>query len=214
MSEPDRLDPTLEETLADQVRQMSEPDLSEQQLSDFHDPQRMGGDAAYQAVAQATAIAVQDSANYLRSLSTIMTAVIGSAMSKLIETKDPTYANIIEVAQKSIDGAAQNFKNIGVSASAVARMYPHMDTVTILEEPIVDAATRERATRDELLQGDSVPDNMKSDSSGNTASRQKLDILKSAAWSKDKQTRGAPQICEQDLGEPLPSRGIGGASGR
>ena len=71
-----------------------------------------------------TAHAIQDATDYVRNVTTIATTAIGMALSKLVETKDPSYGAIIETAQQSITAAAENMKNIGAAATEIAKSYP------------------------------------------------------------------------------------------
>jgi hypothetical protein len=83
-----------------------------------------GAGKAYQSVAQSTAIAVQDSADAMRNLSTIATTAIGVAMAQLLATKDPAYVTVITAAQQVITQANVEFGNVGTTAAAVIKGYP------------------------------------------------------------------------------------------
>lgn len=83
-----------------------------------------GAGKAYQSVAQSTAIAVQDATDNLRNINTISATAIGVAMAKLLETKDPIYAQAIETANKMALEAANNFKVIGTNAADVLKGFP------------------------------------------------------------------------------------------
>ena len=83
-----------------------------------------GAGKAYQAVAQSTALAVQDATDNLRNLSTISSTAQGVAMAQLLATGENKYAKAIEVAQKMSEAAAQNFKTIGVNASDILKGFP------------------------------------------------------------------------------------------
>ncbi|MYM34073.1 hypothetical protein GTP44_04960 [Duganella sp. FT50W] len=83
-----------------------------------------GAGKAYQSVAQSTAIAVQDSADTMRNLSTIATTAIGVAMAQLLATKDPKYVEVITAAQNVISQATTEFGNVGNTAAAVIKAYP------------------------------------------------------------------------------------------
>ncbi|SFD51584.1 hypothetical protein [Pseudoalteromonas denitrificans] len=74
-----------------------------------------------QAVAQSTAIAVQDAADNLRNLSTITTTAIGVALSQLLATGDPKYSKVIEEAQKVMEKGTEHFASVGAKASKVLK---------------------------------------------------------------------------------------------
>ncbi len=74
-----------------------------------------------QAVAQSTAIAVQDAADNLRNLSTITTTAIGVALSQLLATGDPKYSKVIEEAQKVMVKGTENFASVGKNAAKVLK---------------------------------------------------------------------------------------------
>jgi len=79
---------------------------------------------AQQAVAQSTAIAVQDAADNLRNLSTITTTAIGVALAQLLATGDPKYSKVIEEAQKVMVNGTENFASVGEKAAKVLKDFP------------------------------------------------------------------------------------------
>ncbi|XVJ70262.1 MAG: hypothetical protein HEQ39_11875 [Rhizobacter sp.] len=83
-----------------------------------------GAGKAYQSVAQTTAIAVQDSADALRNLSTIATTAIGVAMAQLLATKDVKYVEVITAAQQVMTQANVEFAQVGATAATVIKGYP------------------------------------------------------------------------------------------
>lgn len=74
---------------------------------------------AQQSVAQSTAIAVQDATDNLRNISTISSTAIGVALAKLIETKDPKYAEVIVEAQKALTNASAHFADVGGKSAKI-----------------------------------------------------------------------------------------------
>ena len=76
---------------------------------------------AQKAVAQSTAIAVQDAADNLRNLSTISTTAIGVALSKLIATGDPKYALVITEAEKVATNSAEHFRLVGEVSAKILK---------------------------------------------------------------------------------------------
>ncbi len=95
-----------------------------QTITDEKVTDRQGRGLAFQAVSQSTALAVQDATDYLRNLSTIATTAVGTALAKMIETKDPSYAKVIELAQNSVKTAAESFELVGKSAAEIVKNYP------------------------------------------------------------------------------------------
>lgn len=83
-----------------------------------------GAGKAYQSVAQSTAIAVQDSADALRNLSTIATTAIGVAMAQFLATNDQKYLQVITAAQGVMTQANVEFGAVGTTAAAVIKGYP------------------------------------------------------------------------------------------
>ena len=86
--------------------------------------QTAGAGKAYQSVAQSTAIAVQDAADYLRNVNTIGTTAMGVAMAQLLATKDTFYSQVLEQARQLTSEAATNFNSIGSSAASVLKEFP------------------------------------------------------------------------------------------
>ncbi len=83
-----------------------------------------GAGKAYQAVAQSTALAIQDAADTLRNLSTIATTAAGVAMAQLLATGDQKYATTLQEAQKLMQSATTDFSNVGTAASTVLKNFP------------------------------------------------------------------------------------------
>lgn len=74
---------------------------------------------AQQAVAQSTAIAVQDAADHLRNISTISSTAIGVALAKLLATGEPKYADVIKEAQNALTSATEHFATVGEDSAKV-----------------------------------------------------------------------------------------------
>lgn len=83
-----------------------------------------GAGKAYQSVSQSMAIAIQDATDNLRNIGQISNTAQGVAMAKLLETKDSSYAKILETAQKMNDAAAETFKTIGINAADILKGFP------------------------------------------------------------------------------------------
>ncbi len=79
---------------------------------------------AYQSIAQSTAIAVQDAADYLRNISTISSTAVGVAMSRLIATGDMgTYNQVVTSASNLVANGANDFRAIGTSATDILKNF-------------------------------------------------------------------------------------------
>ncbi len=74
---------------------------------------------AQQAVAQSTAIAVQDAADNLRNVSTITTTAISVALAQLLATGDKKYADVIDNAQKAMANTIENYAQIGEKSAKI-----------------------------------------------------------------------------------------------
>jgi len=83
-----------------------------------------GAGKAYQSVAHASSISIQDGIDYLRNVSTIATAGIGVATAKLVATQDPQYADIITKLQSAVKDAADITKTIGMNAGNILTNFP------------------------------------------------------------------------------------------
>lgn len=83
-----------------------------------------GAGKAYQAVAQSSAIAVQDATDALRNVSTIASTAASVAMVQFLATGDPRYAQALGLAQQMVASATQDFAGIGTAASAVLKSFP------------------------------------------------------------------------------------------
>ncbi|AWB67503.1 hypothetical protein C2869_14110 [Saccharobesus litoralis] len=76
---------------------------------------------AQQAVAQSTAIAVQDATDNLRNINTIATTAIGVALSQLLATGDQKYVKVLEEAQKVMVNGAENYASVGEKAAKILK---------------------------------------------------------------------------------------------
>jgi len=83
-----------------------------------------GAGRAYQAVAQSTAIAIQDATDYLRNVSTIATTSIGVAMAQIAASQGAEGTELLTTAQGLITKAVADFSSISAAAIAVAGNYP------------------------------------------------------------------------------------------
>jgi hypothetical protein len=84
-----------------------------------------GAAKAFQFVAQAAAMAVQDATDNLRNVSTISTTAIGMAMAQLMSTGDAqTWWPVIEAAQGLVKSSAADFQKIGENAAVVLKNFP------------------------------------------------------------------------------------------
>lgn len=83
-----------------------------------------GAGKAYQFVAQATALAVQDATDNLRNISTVSATAIGVAMTQMISSGDvQTWKPVVEMAQGLVASCAKDFRIIGDQAAAVLKEF-------------------------------------------------------------------------------------------
>lgn len=82
-----------------------------------------GNGKAYQAVAQSTAIAIQDAADSLRNISTVASTAAGVAMAQYLATLDPRYEGVLKAAQDVMTQATQDFSAIGDAAVGVLQKF-------------------------------------------------------------------------------------------
>jgi hypothetical protein len=84
-----------------------------------------GAGKAFQFVAQATAMAVQDATDNLRNVSTISTTAIAMAMTQLMSSGDvQTWGPVIATAQALVQASAADLQTIGENAAGVLRDFP------------------------------------------------------------------------------------------
>jgi hypothetical protein len=84
-----------------------------------------GSGKAFNFVAQAAAMAVQDATDNLRNISTMSTTAIGVAMTQLISSGDvQTWGPVVQVAQTLVRNCAVDFQTIGTQAAEVLRSFP------------------------------------------------------------------------------------------
>lgn len=74
---------------------------------------------AQNAVAQSSAIAVQDATDHLRNISTIASTAIGVALAQLLATGEPKYADVIKEAQSALESATEHFSTVGEKSAKV-----------------------------------------------------------------------------------------------
>jgi hypothetical protein len=84
-----------------------------------------GSGKAFNFVAQAAAMAVQDATDNLRNISTMSTTAIGVAMTQLVSSGDvQTWGPVVQVAQTLVRNCAVDFQTIGTQAAEVLRSFP------------------------------------------------------------------------------------------
>ena len=85
-----------------------------------------GAGKAYQMVAQASAIAIQDAADNLRNFNAICNTALGVAMAQMLA--DPIHAAAYNDAVEKINAlsvqATNNFKAIGECAANILKSFP------------------------------------------------------------------------------------------
>ena len=83
-----------------------------------------GAGKAYQAVAQAAAIAIQDAADALRNATTVANAASATALSQFLASGDPRYLDALPYVGAMIDKAIADFEAIGTAASGMLKNFP------------------------------------------------------------------------------------------
>lgn len=84
-----------------------------------------GSGKAFQFVAQAAAMAVQDATDNLRNISTVSSTAIAVALSQLMSSGDTkTWLPVIDAAQRLITVGTDDFARIGATAATVVRNFP------------------------------------------------------------------------------------------
>ncbi len=83
---------------------------------------------AYHAVAQATAMAVQDAVDHLRNVSTVAGTAIGVALAEFLETGEQNaFDTAVEAATSTVRAATNTFSEVGTAAAAVLNGFPSGD---------------------------------------------------------------------------------------
>ncbi len=81
---------------------------------------------AYRAVAQSTAIAIQDAVENLRNINTVALTMIGAASAQSIS--DPSSVDqmqkVIEMAQKITEDAIANLSKVGTATNQLLMNFP------------------------------------------------------------------------------------------
>lgn len=85
------------------------------------DKSKAAAKCAQQAVAQSTAMAVQDAVDNMRNLNTLTTTAMGVALAQLLATGDPKYVQVIEESQKIVAKSAEQFAKVSADAAKVLK---------------------------------------------------------------------------------------------
>ena len=83
-----------------------------------------GAGKAYQMVAQACALAVQDGVDALRGHQTLATAASAAALARFMETGDPRYAEALKSAQGLMTAATDAFNRTTDAAIRTLKAFP------------------------------------------------------------------------------------------
>ena len=84
-----------------------------------------GTGKAFNFVAQAAAMAVQDATDNLRNISIMSTTAIGVAMTQLVSSGDiRTWEPVVQIAQTLVRNCAVDFQTIGTQAAKVLGSFP------------------------------------------------------------------------------------------
>lgn len=68
-----------------------------------HDGSAVGTGKVYQAVAESTALDVQEAADQLRNIDEIATTAVGEALAQSLERPEPTLEHIIQALDEAIE---------------------------------------------------------------------------------------------------------------
>ena len=84
-----------------------------------------GAGKAYQSVAQSMAIAVQDTTDYLRNITTLSSTAIAVCTQLMLQERrvDP-YGDIIAKSQQTLNETVQIFERIGSSSAKILKEFP------------------------------------------------------------------------------------------
>lgn len=83
-----------------------------------------GAGKAYQMVAQACALAVQDAVDSLRNANTLADTAAAAALSQLIATGDPQYAAILKATAEMKTAAVEAFQAATGAAASTLKGFP------------------------------------------------------------------------------------------
>jgi len=83
-----------------------------------------GAGRAHAAVAQAAAIAIQDSADALRNASTVATAAAGTALAQFLASGDPRYLEALGPARDMVDKAIADYVAISAASAKIVKEFP------------------------------------------------------------------------------------------
>jgi len=110
---------TLNAQLSDSLRQIREAVVDPKMTWES------GSGKAFNFVAQAASLAVQDATDNLRNVSTVSTTAIGVAMTQLISSGDvQTWQPVVTMAQGLVKSCASDFEQIGITAAKVLQSFP------------------------------------------------------------------------------------------
>lgn len=83
-----------------------------------------GAGKAYQAVAAAAALAIQDAVDALRHTNTVATSAAGIALAQFLASGDPRYLDALGPIQAMVGKATEDFNAIGASAIKIVEAFP------------------------------------------------------------------------------------------
>ncbi|MBO9707813.1 MAG: hypothetical protein J7521_06350 [Caulobacter sp.] len=83
-----------------------------------------GAGKAYQMVAQACALAVQDAVDSLRNTNTLADTAAAAALSQLSATGDPQYVAILKATAEMKTAAVESFRAATVAAGETLKSFP------------------------------------------------------------------------------------------
>lgn len=86
-------------------------------------PQLLGQGLALEAVSHAAAMAVQDAGTYFRQVAAVSAAGVAVCTEKLVQTKDPTWAELIAKLNASVQAASGTLGKVGTDAASVVKSF-------------------------------------------------------------------------------------------
>ncbi|WP_175582057.1 hypothetical protein [Caulobacter sp. SSI4214] len=109
---------TVDPKIVDALNQAQQATLSPQVVL------TSGAGKAYQMVAQASALAIQDAVDSLRNAGALADAASAAALSQLMETGEPRYAELLKVAEQLRSDAVAVFSKRADAAIALLKDFP------------------------------------------------------------------------------------------
>lgn len=111
-------DASLDPTIVDAISQAAQAVMAPGDVA------ASGTGKAYQLVAQAAALAVQDAADSLRNVATLADTASAAALAQLLATGEPKYGQVIALAKTMKADALLSFDATVASAAKAVKTFP------------------------------------------------------------------------------------------